>query len=250
MSQQFLMEQGFQTGMNCLDAGCGAGEISGRLLTLTGSNGSVTGIDIDPESIEMAKKKFAGQKNINFKSFNLEHIQTDQFDAQFDIIYCRFILCHLTNPLALLKKLKKILKSNGVIIVEDIDSNGCFTIPKDPDQDLFIQLSTQSMLLRNGNPYIGAQLHELFQSAGLQIGDLRCHQLTGSKGDCKTFWLQTFQCMRTSFINDGLISEPECNQLFTALEKFCSNPDTLIALPRCILISGSSSQGSALPDLQ
>ena len=37
----------------------------------------------------------------------------------FDVVYCRFLLLHLTDPQACLREMREVLKPGGIILIED-----------------------------------------------------------------------------------------------------------------------------------
>ena len=93
-----------------LDIGCGTGE----LITIPlGSLGvSVLGIDTHLPSIEYARKKNTFD-NVQFECISLDELAGQQFD----FIICSEVLEHLSEPIKMLKLIKKMLKYNGVCII-------------------------------------------------------------------------------------------------------------------------------------
>ena len=93
-----------------LDVGCGDGLLASYLLT---SDKQITGIDPFPECIESASKKYKG---ISFVNTSFEEYETDEkFDA---IIFTASI--HHMNMSDAIKKSKKMLSDNGVLIIVGI----------------------------------------------------------------------------------------------------------------------------------
>ena len=81
--------------MTCVDVGCGGGDVTLQLAALIGPQGRVVGLDMDETKLEMARQA-ANQlrlANVQFRRMNMENwIEV----AQYDCIYCRFLLtrCH------------------------------------------------------------------------------------------------------------------------------------------------------------
>src|SRR5688500_1662410 len=84
-----LMKAGLHEGMKCLDVGCGNGEITKRISSITGSAGHITGIDFDPLIIDIARNNAIDQSNVRFEVLNIEKETLP--DDSFDFIFCRFI---------------------------------------------------------------------------------------------------------------------------------------------------------------
>lgn len=97
-----------------LDAGCGTGWQS---LKFAKANPQVqiTGIDISPKSIELAKQRFQyhGIKTGNFFSSSIENLS--QLELKFDYINCDQVLFFLPDVVLALKSLKSVLKPTGII---------------------------------------------------------------------------------------------------------------------------------------
>lgn len=100
-------------GASILDAGCGTG---GATIALARQfpDSKVTGIDISPQSLEIAKEKSRDISNIEFHSANLLDFDLGE---KFDVVLSMGVLHHLANPVIGLKNLKKHLLPGGRIIL-------------------------------------------------------------------------------------------------------------------------------------
>lgn len=96
---------------NALDFGCGAGRSTYFLDSL---KLNVTGVDINKEMLEKAKKSFA---NINFMLMNLNELPFN--DHAFDVVFNSFVLFDMASPKELItnfKEMKRVCKKNGIVI--------------------------------------------------------------------------------------------------------------------------------------
>lgn len=106
-----------------LDVGCGHG-IFCRLLIEKSPFRQVLGIDPSIQKIDIAKKRSAGLKNIEFQ----RGVLGDTVKAKFDCINITDVL-YLLSPrekAKLLTKAKKLLKPNGYIVLTEVSSNPIF----------------------------------------------------------------------------------------------------------------------------
>jgi len=96
-----------------LDIGCGTGSLS---VVLAGLGYEVTGIDLSPEMISLAKvKASAAQHSINFHVMDAAF---PQFPAQqFDAIVCRHLLWALPEPGQVLERWVQLLKADGCLLM-------------------------------------------------------------------------------------------------------------------------------------
>jgi ubiquinone/menaquinone biosynthesis C-methylase UbiE len=103
-----------------LDLGCGTGTLA-LLVKKSQPSIDVTGIDIDPRILSIAKKK-AAQANVPIKfdlgtAFNLPYP-----DSSFDRVLSSLVFHHLTreNKLGALKEVLRVLKENGELHIADM----------------------------------------------------------------------------------------------------------------------------------
>ena len=99
-----------------LEVGCGNGIVSRYLATEYA--GEITGIDIDPEQIELACKDTAGMPNIRFLEADAADLPFS--DGSFDIVLSLGVLHHIHNWLDVLKEIKRILRPDGYFVYADI----------------------------------------------------------------------------------------------------------------------------------
>ncbi len=117
-SKKILSEISFRGDESILDIGCGDGKITAIISTHI-PRGKVLGIDLSPEMLLFANKKFktSKYKNILFKLLDATKIR---FEKEFDIVFSSFVLHWVINFNLFIKKIHKSLKDNGKIV---------FTIP-------------------------------------------------------------------------------------------------------------------------
>lgn len=96
--------------LKVLDVGCGNGNIS----RYVGAKGHlVTGIDISANAINKAKE-LTNLPNVKFRNIPAEKLDSND---KFDLIICSEVIEHLSIPEQVLTTLKKLLNSNGTLIV-------------------------------------------------------------------------------------------------------------------------------------
>lgn len=114
----FIMERllGKCSGQNiALDAGCGDGSLSLRLLK---KGFQVYAVDADQESCQTLKDRAVSlncAQRLNVRCSVLEDI--DFPASSFDIVVCGEVLEHLDNEIDVLKKFHALLKKEGVLVL-------------------------------------------------------------------------------------------------------------------------------------
>src|SRR5688572_22871799 len=96
-----------------LDIGCGTGSLS---VILAGLGYTVTGIDLSPSMISLAKAKAAAHGvRIEFQVMDASNPQLQH--QQFDVIICRHLLWALPDPDQVLQRWGKFLRPLGRLIL-------------------------------------------------------------------------------------------------------------------------------------
>ncbi|MBD3361081.1 methyltransferase domain-containing protein [Candidatus Peregrinibacteria bacterium] len=97
-------------GGKILDVGAGSGHL---IHILRNNNFDVTGIEPNKDQIKYANKLYGiGDKIINMKIENIENLR-----EKFDVITLIDTLEHIKDDQKALKKLKKLLNKNGIILI-------------------------------------------------------------------------------------------------------------------------------------
>ena len=102
-----------------LDLGCGMGETS-ILLSERFPNADLVGVDQDLQLLEIARRKdFSQAHSAHFQIGDAERL--DFADGTFDLVFTRFLLIHLPDPLKALKEMRRVCKKGGVVFVHEPD---------------------------------------------------------------------------------------------------------------------------------
>lgn len=116
LTDRVLAQAGLAEGMTALDAGCGPGEVMRLMARLVGPTGAVTGADIDADAdvgaygLEILRKEEKG--NFHFHAADL--LKGDPLPgAPFVLVYCRFVLLHMDDPVALVAELLSTARNIG-----------------------------------------------------------------------------------------------------------------------------------------
>ncbi len=116
-------------GLNVLDLGCGAGRDCYLLSALVGEKGMVTGVDMTPQQLAVAKrhidyhtKQFRYHKpNVRFLQGNLEALHLlDLADASFDLIVSNCVINLCTDKGSVLRDAHRLLKPGGEMYFSDV----------------------------------------------------------------------------------------------------------------------------------
>ena len=113
---------GIRAGMQCVDLGCGGGEVTFELARLAGGGGSVTGVDMD--EVKLAAQKAAVVRGVSNVEFLAGNVNDWDEPGAYDVVYARFLLQHLSEPVDMLRRMWAAARPGGRVIVEDPDFDG------------------------------------------------------------------------------------------------------------------------------
>ena len=104
-----------------LDFGCGTGHLS---FILSNYARSITAVDGSEQMICLLNNRIADSGVLNIKAIKLDvdHEVHTLKGQEFDLITSSMVLHHLENPENVIRELKKLLKSDGVICLIDLDT--------------------------------------------------------------------------------------------------------------------------------
>ncbi|OGM18340.1 hypothetical protein A2686_03230 [Candidatus Woesebacteria bacterium RIFCSPHIGHO2_01_FULL_38_10] len=90
-----------------LDLGCG----EGTRLSIIAKGKKGVGVDISRTAIGLARRTYS---NLTFKRANLENLPFE--DDSFDLVYCAFVLEHLTNPEKVIREAIRVTRKGGYLV--------------------------------------------------------------------------------------------------------------------------------------
>jgi len=117
---QFVTERAAIAGARVLDVGCGGGLLCEALAR---AGAQVTGIDLAPGMIEVARLHAAEQElDITYKVESAEQIASAN-TAGFDVVTCMEMLEHVPDPERMVGTLGTLVRPGGAVFVSTINRN-------------------------------------------------------------------------------------------------------------------------------
>ena len=108
------------SGKRCLDVGCGGGLLTEALAAL---GGTVTGIDLAPASVAVARLHVAESgHDIRYLETSAEAL-ADTEPGAFDLVTCLEVLEHVPDPAGLIASLARLVRPGGDVIVSTLNRN-------------------------------------------------------------------------------------------------------------------------------
>jgi ubiquinone/menaquinone biosynthesis C-methylase UbiE len=101
-----------QPGERLLDVACGTGIVARKVAPLVGEQGTVVGVDISPNMLDVARSTAAGSGlQIEWRQGAAEALPFP--DGEFDLVVCQFALMFFEDRNAALAEMHRVLKPGG-----------------------------------------------------------------------------------------------------------------------------------------
>jgi SAM-dependent methyltransferase len=150
----------------------------------------------------------------------------------FDLVYSRFLLCHLTRPTDAIEEMRGLVKPGGLLVCEDLDFESAFTEPPSAAFARMIEMLLAFTRKRGIDHSIGRRLHRLAQEAGFVKPEISFVQPAYLSGEEKRLWEYTLLEAAPAVIEANLTTGDEVDSLAQELRRLTDDERCLIALAR------------------
>ena len=185
ITRRLIRECGIGPGMNVLEIGCGAGDVSMLLAESVGHNGRVVAIDRAEQAVATGRQRAAekGYRNITFV---LASDETFSSGRNYDAAFGRYVLIHQSDPVAMLRRAAAEVKSGGIVAFHELTLDARMNFRAFPDALLFqavCDASAHAFRASVLSPDIGSRLPACFEDAGLREPSVIWELIVG---DCRS----------------------------------------------------------------
>ncbi len=233
----FLFENGLKQGLSIADVGCGPGNVSLWLAEQVGETGKVVAIDNSDEQLNVLNKRIAEKQFKHISTYQCDIYEIDQLNEKFDIIFCRFLFIHLSQPLIAIKKLYELLKPGGCLILGELDNSTWSSYPVNEALEQDRNLLCTVGLKKGADFCIGPKLYGYLRQANFNIMNVKIAQpvLFGKHRDyiflkCKA-WAQ-------AYFEFGLISSDALEERIKHLYDLAHDDNYLIEAAKMYFLCG------------
>jgi len=226
---------GIREGMRCLDLGCGIGHTSLLMSKLVGKSGSVVGLDISEDNIDICKKKLSDHiNNLEFVVGDLVNDMTILKDSSFDFIYSRFLFQHLTDPRKALAQILKVTTKEGIIAIEELDHGLWLSYPPDPNLRRLRKAYLDLLKIHGSDPFIARKLYKIFMDAGLKP-DVSAYSVCVRMGNdysniesSNMIGVLMAEVLEEKILQNKLMTKPDFDQMLNGLKEYAKDPKGLV----------------------
>ena len=141
-----------------LDVACGTGELE-RILLQENPQQKIVGVDISEKMLETARQKLSAYPQVAWQTARASELPFN--DRRFDLVISASSFHYFDDPIASLKQMKRVLKSDGKVVILDWckDYWGCQIL------DLFLKVFDPAYQ----RCYTQNEFHNLLTEAGFEI---------------------------------------------------------------------------------
>jgi SAM-dependent methyltransferase len=145
-----------------LEVGSGLGLLAAEVAGLV-PRGEVVGIERSAEQLAGVPRGVA----------NLRFVEGDALAlpaglAEFDVVYCRYLLEHIAGPVTALREMRRVLRPGGRLYVQENDVAQIRHQPPTPAFDRVWRQFAELQIRLGGDPFIGRRLLPLLTEAGFR----------------------------------------------------------------------------------
>jgi ubiquinone/menaquinone biosynthesis C-methylase UbiE len=219
-------------GQRLLDVGCGPGTITVDLARVV-FPGTVTGIDVSSEIIDAARRDHPGAGDLHV-SFAVGDVYALDFDdGSFDVAYAHQVLQHLSDPVAALAELRRVLRAGGLLAVRDSDYGAFVWTPDDPRLDRWMEIYHALTARNRADADAGRHLHRWVRAAGFADLTVSSSTWTFHTTDERAWWgslwadrVRTSEYARQG-LEYGLTTPEELDGIADAFRRWAADDDGL-----------------------
>ena len=246
-ARRVLLRAGLERGMRVADLGCGVGMVTTLLAELVGPDGEVVGVDASGEQIARARELLApGVSNVRF--IEASAADTGLPADSFDLVYCRFLLLHLTEPEQALREMHGLLRRNGILVCEDGDLTSAGSHPPSA-LDAFADLWGRLGPTRGLDYTLGRDLFRMIIAANFSSPEITFNQPVVARGESKRFLELSVAEAGPAFLAAGLVTHEELARLLADMQRIAEDETVLAVMPRMSQVWARKLVPSASPSV-
>src|SRR5690606_18320826 len=147
--------------------------------------------------------------------------------AEYDIIYARFLLSHLSSPAAVLQRMRRALPPGGQVVIEDIDITTHSHWPPSRAFRRYIEIYSATATAHGAHSSIGPTLPALLVDAGFSDVEVAISMPVFRLGEGKSIARITLANIADAAIAGGFTSAEEIARLLRELAEHEADPRSI-----------------------
>lgn len=231
-------------GQRLLDVGCGPGTITLDLAAAV-APGRTLGIDPSAAVVDQASgaasaaspaaSSEASDVDVSFAVGDVYAL--DHGDASFDVVHAHQVLQHLTDPVAALQEMRRVLAPGGVLAARDSNYAAFWWSPHEPRLDRWLALYHRVTESNRADADAGRHLLAWAHAAGFTDVTYTSSTWTIATDEDRTWWggLWADRVVGSDFatqaVDRGLATADELDDLADGFRTWAASPDAVFVIP-------------------
>lgn len=164
LTDRLFRQAGLAPGMRVLDLGSGAGNVARLAAERVWTDGTVVGIEQDPDAVERARRR-TDAAGVEFRVGDVQTLEG--VEGGFDAVVGRLILMYLPDPVAALRRAAARVRPGGLVCVHEADLSYLWADPQTPLWGRVRSWFLETLEKAGVEARMGPSLHTAFRAAGL-----------------------------------------------------------------------------------
>lgn len=229
-SRRALQQAGIQRGMRVADIGCGVGMMTALLAELVGPGGHAVGVDFSGAQLAQAREVLPSSlSNVSFVEASAT--STGLPRESFDLVYCRYLLLHLSEPDRALREMYDILKPGGILVCEDGDLTSAGSEPPS-SLNAFADLWGRLGPTKGVDYTLARRLVQMALTANFSDPNITFNQPVAIRGENKRFLEWSVAEAGPAFVEAGLITSEELRSTLAEMQRVAEDETVIAVMPR------------------
>jgi SAM-dependent methyltransferase len=150
----------------------------------------------------------------------------------FDLVFSRFLMCHVPEPARAISEMRSLLKVGGVLGCEDYEQQSVISEPPSRCYTRLNEISNAMDTVFGVDSNIGLKLPRLFQEVGFSDPQVAIQKIIRLHGEEKRFWEITLQEARPAILQHGVAAAEELDEVCAEMRRIAEDKTTLVVLAR------------------
>ncbi len=207
-----------------LEVGSGLGILAAEAAERA-PQGEVIGIEYSPEQLAAAQVR---RTNLRFEQGDAHRLPFDW--ARFDVVYCRYLLEHVADPVQVLREMRRVLRPGGRACIQENNVLANEFYPECPRFDSVWEKFAALQSKLGGDALIGKKLFALLRQAGFQNIRLSiAPEIHPADSDTFLPWVENMihnvTGAATLLVRDRLATQGEIDEAVAEVRAFEKRPD-------------------------
>ena len=223
-----------KAGQSLLDIGCGPGNITWDLARRV-APGPTVGADLAADVIAQATAATpADITNVRFETADIYALS--YADARFDVVHAHQVLQHVSDPVAALREMRRVMVPGGVVAARDSDYEAFTWAPSDPMLTRWLDIYRATAVGNNATPDAGRYLLGWAQQAGFADVTASASVWCYADAESRLWWggLWADRVLHSAFavqsVAQGHTTEQELNDISDAWRRWSTAADGWFAV--------------------